>query len=398
MPANIHEEFLQSIPLLDSFFQAANPDHYISLPNNWFIAVTDIENSTEAIEKGNYRSVNILGASPIAALLNLFKEKTLPYSFGGDGSLVCIPPQNLKKVRRVLATCRQIGLQEFDLKLRAALIPADFIRQNEHEIQIARFRVSGMYKQAIFRGGGLAFAEEILKNNAPNEFSITEESSPVTADFSGLECRWKEVGPKNKRVITMLVKSNPNHPTGKNIYAEVLHKLKELFDFDGKTNPIDTDELSMNISVSELMREVKVRTFGKSFWGKLAYLLKVELQTFFGKVFMKLGYKSSATDWSLYKSDVALNSDHRKFDDMLRLVISGTDVQFKKLTEFLDNQYQASKLAYGTQITDKAIFTCMVFKYHRDHVHFVDGSGGGYVLAAKQLKKRLEKLKQKSKH
>jgi len=49
-------------------------------------------------------------------------------------------------------------------------------------------------------------------------------------------------------------------------------------------------------------------------------------------------------------------------------------------------------LAYGIHLADTAMITCMVFQYHRDHIHFVDGSGGGYVSAAKQLKKRLQSL------
>jgi hypothetical protein len=38
----------------------------------------------------------------------------------------------------------------------------------------------------------------------------------------------------------------------------------------------------------------------------------------------------------------------------------------------------------------------MVFEYHRDHIHFVDGNGGGYVSASKGLKRRLKELKEKS--
>ncbi len=140
------------------------------------------------------------------------------------------------------------------------------------------------------------------------------------------------------------------------------------------------------------MGEIKFRTFGLNWFQRLLYLLKAELQIILGKIFMALDYESSATNWSLYKPDMALNSDHRKFDDMLRVVISGTSKQRQELEDFLHQRFEDADLAYGMHVTDAAMITCMVFQYHRDHVHFVDGSDGGYVSAAKQLKERLEIL------
>lgn len=36
--------------------------------------------------------------------------------------------------------------------------------------------------------------------------------------------------------------------------------------------------------------------------------------------------------------------------------------------------------------------TCAIDDYRTEHMHFVDGSDGGYALAAKQLKKQLATL------
>jgi hypothetical protein len=168
--------------------------------------------------------------------------------------------------------------------------------------------------------------------------------------------------------------------------------MRQIFGFDNKTNPINTSDLRMNLSFSKLMGEAKFRTFGKGWFKRIAYILRVQLQTIIGKVLMALNYETSATDWSLYKSDMALNSDHRKFDDMLRVVISGSAEQREQLEEFLESQYEKGNLAYGMHITDAAMITCMVFQYHRDHVHFVDGKDGGYVSASKGLKRRMAAL------
>ncbi len=140
------------------------------------------------------------------------------------------------------------------------------------------------------------------------------------------------------------------------------------------------------------MGEVNFRTFGKGWFDKLLYLIKAELQILIGKILMNLGYTTSDTDWTRYKTDMVRNSDYRKFDDMLRVVISGSSDQRRQLERFLERQFENRNLAYGMHITDAAVVTCMVFQYHREHIHFVDGSGGGYTLASQKLKKQLEIL------
>ncbi|NIV12295.1 MAG: DUF3095 family protein [Aliifodinibius sp.] len=169
--------------------------------------------------------------------------------------------------------------------------------------------------------------------------------------------------------------------------------MRETFGFDDKTNPINVPGLSMTLSFSQLMGEARIRTHGKNWIKRISYILKVQLQTIIGKIMMAIDYESSATHWGLYKSDLAMNSDHRKFDDMLRVVISGSTSQRKEFETFLNEQFTEGRLAYGIHLSDAAVITCMVFQYHRDHIHFVDGSGGGYVSAAEALKKRLQSLK-----
>jgi hypothetical protein len=60
--------------------------------------------------------------------------------------------------------------------------------------------------------------------------------------------------------------------------------------------------------------------------------------------------------------------------------------------KFLDKLFKQSKPAYGIHITDAAVVTCPVFQYHKNHIHFVDGSNGGYAMASKQLKEQIKNL------
>jgi len=387
-------KFYINLPVVEDFFDASNHQNYHALPKDWHVAVTDIVNSTSAIQKGRYKVVNILGASPIVGILNSGKREEIPYTFAGDGSALCIPPSLLSDAKEVLGGARQIGKKEYDLDLRAAIYPITILRQQGYDVKVARYCASEFYTQAIFTGGGISHAEELLKEPGYDQYNVAPNANAETVDFSGLECHWQEVEQKNKEVLTMLVKCNPVTENQETIYGNVLKKLRDIFGFDDKTNPINVSDLSMHLSFSELMGEAKLRTFGKGWLQRLGYILRVQLQTIIGKVLMSLGYKTSSTDWSLYKPDIARNSDYRKFDDMLRVVISGSKSQRQELEEFLEQQYKQGNLAYGIHVTDAAMITCMVFDYHRDHVHFVDGKNGGYVSASKGLKKRMRNIKQ----
>ncbi|WP_445663962.1 DUF3095 domain-containing protein [Fodinibius sp. AD559] len=387
-------DFYANLPVIENFFDASNRENFHSLPDDWYVAVTDIVNSTDAINKDRYKSVNILGASPIVGIFNMAERDTIPFIFGGDGASFCFPPNLMDDTRRVLGGSKTIGKSEYDLDLRAAIIPISYIRDQGYKTLVARYQVSEFYIQAIFSGGGLNFAEEVLKNPDGKKYQVPAFKNAESVDFSGLECRWQKVRQPKNEVITMMVKSNPAIDDPQQIYEQVLQKMRDTFGFDHKTNPINVPGLSMTLSFSKLMGEARIRTHGQGWLKRIGYILKVQLQTIIGKILMALNYETSATHYGLYKSDLAMNSDHRKFDDMLRVVISGSKSQRKEFQSFLDKQFEDGKLAYGMHLTDAAMITCMVFQYHRDHIHFVDGSGGGYVSAAKELKSRLASLRQ----
>ena len=388
--------FYAELPVVEDFFVASDETSCHSLPDDWYVCVTDIVNSTSAVENDRYKTVNILGASPIVGILNIADRKAVPYVFGGDGAAICIPPDLEQQARRVLAGCRRIGKAEYGLDLRAAIIPVGRIHQSENEIRVARYRASEHYIQAIFTGGGISYAERMLKNPETERYRVPISESAEEVDFSGLECRWQEVSKPDREVITLMVKSNPANDNSASVYKDLLNTVGDIFGFGDNTNPVDASRLTMNTSLRELMGEIKFRTFGKGVLHRLWYILKMELEIILGKLFMMLDYRSSETDWSLYKSDMVKSNDHRKFDDMLRLVISGQQSQRAKLEKYLERKFRNGKLAYGLHLADTAMITCMVFRYHRDHVHFVDGSDGGYVTASQGLKKRLRELTSRS--
>jgi hypothetical protein len=95
------------------------------------------------------------------------------------------------------------------------------------------------------------------------------------------------------------------------------------------------------------------------------------------------------TEWGRYKSRLIENTDFQRFDDMLRLMVSGTTAQRLEFADYLDQMKRAGTLVYGIYVTTHSLVTCMIADYNHQHVHFIDGKGGGYTLAAVQLKQQL---------
>jgi hypothetical protein len=97
-------------------------------------------------------------------------------------------------------------------------------------------------------------------------------------------------------------------------------------------------------------------------------------------------------EWGSYKTIVSDATDYEKFDDVLRMVITGNADQRKQLILYLDLLYQKGIVVYGMHVTDRALMTCLVFERNGRQVHFVDGADGGYAVAAKAMKARMQNL------
>ncbi len=51
----LSSDFYQNFPRLTSFIEALKRENYHPVPVDWSIALTDVVNSIQAIEKGDYK-------------------------------------------------------------------------------------------------------------------------------------------------------------------------------------------------------------------------------------------------------------------------------------------------------------------------------------------------------
>jgi hypothetical protein len=107
--------------------------------------------------------------------------------------------------------------------------------------------------------------------------------------------------------------------------------------------------------------------------------------TLFAYLIMRFGIRLGGFAPDVYVQQVVENSDFRKYDDGLRMILDCS----AELESALQQRLEAAKgiARYGLHRQDAAMMTCFTRQATRsDHVHFIDGARGGYASAATALK------------
>ncbi|MDX1710546.1 MAG: DUF3095 family protein, partial [Rhodovibrionaceae bacterium] len=99
------------------------------------------------------------------------------------------------------------------------------------------------------------------------------------------------------------------------------------------------------------------------------------------------GWKVGGFDPLAYRTNTSLNTDFRKFDDVLRMTVDCDRETLAATRDMLEEARRNGVARYGISEQDAALMTCIVPSVMtHDHLHFLDGAGGGYALAASTLK------------
>jgi hypothetical protein len=198
-------DFFETLPTFEEFSGVADAKNYRPLPDGWSLATADIVSSTRAIERGEYKAVNMAGASVISAVLNALGHRKIPFVFGGDGALLAVPQSDVEKTREALALTQVWVKEDLGLDLRAAIVPMSDIRKHGHDVRVARFRASSNVAYAMFLGGGASWAESQMK---AGKYAVPKAPPQSRPDLTGLSCRWDPIAAKNGEIVSIIVPSS----------------------------------------------------------------------------------------------------------------------------------------------------------------------------------------------
>lgn len=383
MEAQSSDLFYQALSSFKQFDEITNSSHYGLVPGDWGIFITDIQGSTKAIEAGRYKDVNTLGVASIVAAQNAMKGVEFPYVFGGDGATFVIPPSYVENVKGALDGIRTLAQTKFNMVLRVGLIFINEMSESSARVEVAKFEIDNSQTIAIFRGGGLTHAEVCVKSEL--EKYTVENSEKNTGDLSGLSCRWNPIPSKRGTVLSFLAVARPEKSSA--IYQAIIAELTRIM--NGKlenANPINLPDMTYRTVGQCYDDEIRYHDSKWSF----RFLFRF-LEICAAVLVFKFKIPPLVFNQKKYSEEMRVQSDYRKFDDMLRLIIDCSTTQVDEIESVLKMMYKKGEIFYGLHTSDTALMTCFVNSVNEgDHFHFVDGGDGGYAMAAKQLKGQMK--------
>lgn len=385
--------FYADVVPFERFSDVMNPSHYRRAPDDWCVVITDVVGSTKAIANNRYKEVNMLGASSIVAILNCLNRK-VPFVFGGDGATVLVHTSDVDALRPALLGTQKMAKEAFDLEIRSGIVPLADLSAHGASVEVAKYKVSEQATLAMIRGGGLNVAERWIKSGAQDgKYLIRakgdEKEGENEASFQGLSCRWSPIPARRGEMISLLVMARAPEAEVGGIYDQVLEGLEKILKDDIETHPVTPEKLDKKPQLRNLLPELKIRGTEGGIGRLLGLAAKTLFEYFIVQFTVHTGLPLLGFQGRQYVKEMAVSTDFRKFDDMLRMIRDCDPVQRQAIVDFLEGLRGQGKIAYGVHVSNKALMTCLVFNTKTDHVHFIDGDSGGYAMAAKQLKAQL---------
>lgn len=376
------DDFFAELPRLAQASDTFDAARYGDAPGDWELVVTDIVGSTQLVAAGRHKTVNFVAAMAIAALKNLCAPTRLPFLFGGDGSVVMVPPARAQAARQALARVRGFAAREFGMQLRVGICPVAVLRQYGSAVRVGRFEPTPGNAFGVFQGGGVGMLENAVRGRGDPALAARvavpealDDGEPV--DLEGLSCRWNPLQSGRGRMVTLIIHGAADAGA---VHAEVMRLARQ----GGAAPPVRPDTLSTGWPPKGLMLEARASRGSAALWTAVVRLLAM---TLLARLIFLFGRPVGGFDPRQYVDEVSSNTDFCKHDDTVSFVIDCPQDCIAAITAYLDRELAGGRLRYGMHVSQTALMTCLVtHAAGGQHVHFVDGGDGGYTSAAKRMK------------
>ena len=293
-----------------------DPALYSPLPDDWTVGVADIVESTKAIANQRYKAVNMAGASVIAAVTNALEGREFPFVFGGDGASFAVSPDDLERAREALAATAIWVEEDLNLVMRVALVPVPAVRAQGLDVRVARFGPSPNLSYAMFSGGGLGWADAAMKRG---EFAVPAAPPGTQPDLSGLSCRFEEIPSTRGLILSVLVvpAQGADPPAFRKVIEDIIALVERSPDAGRPVPPGGPPlrwppagvEYEARAARGGPLLKRRAVVLAVTLWAYVVHALRHQVGNFVPKN---------------YVQQVVENSDFRKYDDGLRMILDCT--------------------------------------------------------------------------
>ena len=378
-------EFYRQLKSIDDFEQIQDLSFFTEAPSDWMVVLSDIKGSTQAVKQGRAKDVNLLGASIITLVTNNTNQFNTISVFGGDGATLLMSVDEFAKLRPQLVGLMRLAQEKFNIELRIGGVPVSVLNQQGHKVWVGKYRLSPTTELAQFVGSGISRAETMIKSKAEGCEILSLGETWQEPNLRGLSCRMSRF-PNRKGTVLSLIAKGKTEAGSAWIRQSLVSELKKILHGDFQSsNPVKESGLHWRWLPQTLKSEIKLQS--RRPWQVFGVLLKA----LFANTLLRLNISMGGFVPETYKKEVALQSDFKKYDDALRMVIDCSTEQTMAIKQILEQAYQKGLIFYGVHESDGAVVTCLTLTASAgQHVHFVDGEGCGYSMASIQLKEQMK--------
>lgn len=376
---------------IDDFVTSQDAKTYQQVPDDWDLIIAEVECSPDIIAQGLYKEVNALGAAAIITVNNVVRKLLpgvdLPFLFSGDGATIlsprCIRDEILHELSRLMTRARD----GFGLDFHVGLLPILTLLERGQPVLVGKCRLSSTSSIALFSGSGYTLAHTLFQERDPA--LLYPHPTQGAPDLEGFECRWHPVPAKRGQIVSLMVKALESR-LQRGIYTTIIQAIEEIT--DEHTHPLQIDQLQLSTNLHDfyteaMLRSQKLHAMRIWLYQRVAYVINL-----IGLFLLRMGWKASNFNGATYLAEVIQHTDYRKFDDTLRMTLDLDARQLDELLAILDRMHAEHRIVYGVHCSESAQITCMIESHEQRHLHFIDGSNGGFVHASLQMKTQLESL------
>ena len=373
--------WIETVPTLDHFAQVVDPSRYIRLPDDWYVCVSDVVDSTGAIDSGRYKAVNLAGAATISAVANALHGDLRLFAFGGDGARLAVPPEHAQVVSDSLSRVAMWAARDLHLTLRTGMMTVAEVRSANADVRVALWRASEEVRYTLFSGEGMDWAEQQLKAGSIRLSPANMDEEP---DLTGLSCQWGPIQARQGKIVSLIVKRGSKASDAS--FGLVVSQAIAIIEGKHSFNPVPVEGPNVRWPSDAIALQSRIADAGSTIWRRR---ISVVLNAAFAWFVFKLGIRLGRFDPKRYRREMAVNTDFRKFDDALMMTVDCAPDAIAQLENLLEAAAAKGVVRFGLHLQDSALMTCIAPSVvASDHMHFVDGADGGYASAARQLKAR----------
>ena len=362
--------------------------YFYNVPDDWSIIIADVQNSTAAVAAGKHNDVNLVAAGSLIAALNIAKEKNIeiPFFFSGDGGAVIVPGSVTNDVLTALEIHNDNSFRNLGLRMHIGSVTVGDIVAKGAILKIAKMQLGESLDKALVLGNGLKVAETQVKGASAR--AISPNPSQQILNMAGLECRWDKVKPPadESEIVCYLIEARRIIDQA-SVYRKVMLKIDELYGNLETRSPLSMNRLKLLLSLQKIEKEMLVK-YGR--W-KIRYFFRTLMEDVLGIFYFRFDLGLGNVTGRKYLAQLIANADTLTIDGRINTIICGRSDKRKDFLNFLSTLETAGEIFFGHHSSKESVMTCYIENRNAKHIHFIDGSEGGYTEAAKALKQKFIK-------